>query len=136
MSSQVKKGFMDRTSGCLYQNVYMFSHQSITEYRRDLLRRLQFFACFNCEFWRDGIHRERHLPDGERRGVDMIKADGQWVRSQVSFLIRSLRMLTFWVFRISTVKTCDESLPSKRQLMESVDSVIVFSLRRRSCRVQ
>jgi hypothetical protein len=73
---------------------------SFSKNRRDLFHRTRLFICFNiikCEFWRNGVHRERHLPCGELRGND-----------------------TFSVFRILTMRTSDESPPRKKQLMESV----------------
>ena len=69
--------FMEHTSEYLYQNVYMSTHWSFTKNQRDLLCRVQFLASFNIiESWPDGVHRERHLPDGELRGNDMIEARG------------------------------------------------------------
>ena len=47
-----------------------------------------------------------------------------WLRRGDCFsLIRSLRMLTFLVFRISTVKTSNESPPRTKKLRESVDII-------------
>ena len=76
---------MERTRGGLYQKVYIFIYQSFTENRRDFLHRMQFLGCFNtidCEFWRNGVHRERDLPDGELRGIDMIEAVGLFLLDQ------------------------------------------------------
>jgi hypothetical protein len=98
----------------------MFIHQNfrVTENRRDPLHRAQFLASSNiieCEFRRDGVYRERHLPGGELWGNNVIEA-------RVS-LIKFLRMLTLLLFRISTTKAFDESSPSMKQFKASVDMI-------------
>jgi len=43
-------------------------------------------ACFNiiyCEFWRNGVHRERHLPGSELEGNNVIDSRGQFLLDQV-----------------------------------------------------
>ena len=96
---------MERTSGYLYQNVYMFIHQSFTENWRDLLYRVQFlsFNIIDCEFWRNGVHGERHLrlPGDDLRGNDMIKARGQCLLDQAFedadiFGLQNLDREYFW----------------------------------------
>ena len=61
----------------------MLIHQSFTENRRDLLYRTQCFNTIDCESWRNDVRRERHLPDGELRGNDMIEARGLFLLDQV-----------------------------------------------------